>query len=77
MKVHCDEDLASHIGPRVMRVVPSAEREVRGEALTAVHAGPVMNRERILIQDADAVPLSGRQHTRARDASVCVVLRGL
>jgi hypothetical protein len=77
VKVHCDEDLASHIGSRVMRAVPSAERKVRGEALTAVHAGLVMNRERILIQDADAVPLGGRQHTRVRDASVRVVLRGL
>jgi hypothetical protein len=60
-----------------MRVVPSAERKVRGEALTVVHAGQVMNRERFLIQDADAVPLCGRQYARARDASVRVVLRGL
>jgi hypothetical protein len=60
-----------------MRVVPSAEHKVRGEALTVVHTGLVMSRERILIQDADAVPLSGRQYVRVRDASARAVLRGL
>jgi hypothetical protein len=60
-----------------MRVVPSAEHKVRGEALTAVHAGPVMSRERFLIQDADAVPLGGRQYALVRDASAHAVLRGL
>jgi len=62
VQVHCDEGLASHIGPRVMRVVPSAEHKVRGEALTVEHTGLVMSRERILIQDADAVPLILLRH---------------
>ena len=60
-----------------MRFVPSAEHKVRGEALTAVHAGRAMSRERILIQDADAVPLGGRQYALVRDASADAVLRGL
>jgi hypothetical protein len=32
-----------------MRVVPSAEHKVRREALTVVHAGLVMSRERTLL----------------------------
>jgi hypothetical protein len=60
-----------------MRVVPSAEHNVRREALTVVHAGLVMSRERTLLQDADAVPLGGRQYARVRDASAGAVLRGL
>jgi hypothetical protein len=43
-------------GWAIMRVVPSAEHKVGGEALTVVHAGPVMSRERTVIQDANAVP---------------------
>ena len=41
-------------------------RKGAGEALTEVHSGGVSSREIRCTQGADAVVLSGRQHTRAR-----------
>jgi len=40
--------------------------EGSGEALTGAHTGGVLSREMLLIQGADALSVSGRQHLHAR-----------
>ena len=42
MQVRCNEGIANHIGPESC----AAHREVRREALTGVHAGQPLSRER-------------------------------
>ena len=56
------EDLAGHDGPESCADV----RKGGGEALTGVHAGRVSSREKLKVQGADAVEISGRQHGTVR-----------
>jgi hypothetical protein len=56
------EGLAAHTGPESC----VGAREGVGEALTGVHAGWVLSRERICIRGADPVGQWGRPHGRAR-----------
>lgn len=56
------EDLANHDDPESCADV----RKGGGEALTGVHAGRVSSREKLKVQGADAVEISGRQHGTAR-----------
>src|SRR5215211_3761110 len=56
------EDLAGHDGPESCAAV----RKGGGEALTGVHAGRVLSREKLKVQGADAVEIGGRQHGTAR-----------
>ena len=54
MKVHCDEELAIHIGPEPCAVV----REDLGEASVGDRIGQPLSREIDVILGADAVPLA-------------------
>ena len=56
------EGLASHGDPESC----AGARKGAGEALTGVHAGGISSREITCNQGADAVVLSGRQHTGVR-----------
>ena len=47
-------------------------REDVGEALTGVHVGRVLSREKLFIRGADAVEKSGRQHGMVRYGERCV-----
>lgn len=51
MRVHHDEDVASHVGPAPCAVI----REGSGEASAGERAGQPLSRERKLILGADAV----------------------
>ena len=62
MKESHTEGPASHGDPESC----VGAREGTGEALTGAHTGGVLSREIRLNQGADAVVLSGRQHTRTR-----------
>lgn len=63
MKEPYEEGIASHFGPESCVVT----REGGSEALTGVRAGWVLSREITeIVQGADAVPGSGRQHRRYR-----------
>ncbi len=62
MEVLYVEDLANHNGPESCADV----RKGGGEALTGGHAGRVLSREKLKVQGADAVEISGRQHGSAR-----------
>lgn len=68
MKESHGEGLASHAGPKSCVGV----RKDAGEALTGVHAGPVLSRVIVapsqggLLRDADAVEHSGRPHCQRR-----------
>ena len=62
MKESHTEGPASHSDPESC----VGTREGAGEALTGAHTGGVLSREIRLNQGADAVVLSGRQHTRMR-----------
>ncbi len=62
MKESYGEDLASHTDPESCTVA----RKGGGEALTGACAGGLWSREIILVRGADAVPLSGRLHSRSR-----------
>ena len=73
MQVHCDEGIANHIGPRVMRRVP------RG-AWRSVDRGthrPAIEPRKIKIPDADAVARVEGNTNRCATASACLVRRGL
>jgi hypothetical protein len=70
MKESYGEGPASHTGPESC----AAAREGRGEALTGGRAGRVLSREihapsreRRVLQDADAVKVSGRPRSTRRD----------
>lgn len=56
------EGLADHDGPESCVGV----RKGVGEALTWVHAGRVLSREKLMVRGADAVEIGGRQHGTAR-----------
>ena len=62
MEVLYVEELASHDGPESC----GGAREDAGEALTGEHAGRALSREMLMVQGADAVEISGRQHGLAR-----------
>lgn len=62
MKESHVEGLASHGDPESC----ASNREGAGEALTGAHTGRVLSRENRQSQGADAVALSGRQHTYRR-----------
>ena len=51
MEVHCDEDVASHIGPESC----ADTREGAGEALTGERTGQPSSRESLILPDADVV----------------------
>ncbi len=51
MKVHCDEGVATHIGPEPCAGV----REDVGEASAGEHIGQPLSRETVVIPGADAV----------------------
>ncbi len=63
MKEPYGEGLAPHTGPASC----VGDREGVGEALTGVHAGWVLSRERIRIRGADPVGHWGRRDGGARD----------
>ena len=73
MKVHCDEGVATHIGPEPCAGV----REDVGEASAGEHIGQPSSREIVVIPGADAVHLSeGKMDGRA-NASARPTRRGL
>ena len=68
MKVLYVEGLASRDGSESCAGI----REDVGEALTGVHVGRVLSREKLFIRGADAVEKSGRQHGMVRYGEHCV-----
>ena len=72
MKESYGEGLAGHTGPKSCVIVRKGE----GEALTGVHAGPVLSRVIVappqggLLRGADAVEDSGRPHRERRHGKV-------
>ena len=62
MQVHYDEGVAIHIGPEPC----AGAREGVGEASAGECTGQPLSRERPIIPGADAVPIRGRPHGRAR-----------
>ena len=73
MKVHCDEGVATHIGPEPCAGV----REDVGEASAGEHIGQPLSRETVVIPGADAVYSSeGKMDGRA-NASAWPTRRGL
>ena len=73
MQVLYVEDLANHNDPESCVGI----RKGDGEALTGEHAGRVLSREKFIVQGADAVEKSGRQHGLGAMASTGPALRGL
>jgi hypothetical protein len=63
MQVLYVEDLANHDDPESCVGI----RKGVGEALTGEHAGRVLSRENFIVQGADAVEKSGRQHGLGRN----------
>ena len=72
MKVPNNKEVAIHIVPESCR----AYREVRREALTGVHIGQPLSRDRNLILGADAVHLAEGNTTKRVSASVWSTRRG-
>ena len=66
------EGLASHNGPESC----VGSREGSGEALTGEDAGRVSSLEMLMVQGADAVEKSGRQHETVRHGERRPALRG-
>jgi hypothetical protein len=67
MREPYEEGAATHFGPESC----VAGREAGDEALTGVRAGRVLSREiTTILQGADAVRLSGRQHQSCRQREV-------
>ena len=66
MKESYIEGLATHDGPESC----IRDRKETGEALTGVHVGWVLRRERREVQGADAVSHSGRQDPGSRKREV-------
>ena len=78
MKVHCDEGVATHIGPEPCAGV----REDVGEASAGEHIGQPSSRETVVIPGADAVYSSegntvGRRPTQAPDRPGVVLDPGM
>lgn len=72
MKVPNDEEVANHIVPESC----AAYREVRREALTGVHTGQPLSRDRQHILGADAVSEAQGNTTGRDNASVPTTRRG-
>ena len=72
MKVPNDEEIANHIVPESC----AAYREVRREALTGVHIGQPLSRDRNQIPGADAVHLAESNTTKRAIASAWATRRG-
>jgi hypothetical protein len=72
VQVHCDEGVATHIGPE-----PCADvREDVGEASAGERAGQPLSRERTLIPDADAVSAAEGETVGCASASIRPIRRG-
>ena len=72
MKVPNNKEVAIHIVPESCM----AYREVRREALTGVHIGQPLSRDRNLIPGADAVHLAEGNTTKCALASAWATRRG-
>ena len=72
MQVHCDEGVASHIGPEPCAGI----REDVGEASAGERAGQPLSRERKLIPGADAVCVAEGNMSRRANASARAARRG-
>ena len=72
MQVHYDEGIANHIGPEPCAGV----REDVGEASAGESAGQPLNRERLIIPDADTVPNVEGNMDRRAIASAWTIRRG-
>ena len=72
MQVHCDEDLASHIGPEPCAGI----REDVGEASVGVRAGQPLSRDRKVISGADAVCVAEGKTTECASARTQPTRRG-
>ena len=71
MRVHCDEGVATHIGPE-----PCADiREDVGEASAGERTGQPLSRERTIIPDADAVSAAEGETGGCASASVRPIRR--
>ena len=73
MKVHCDEGVATHIGPEPCAGV----REDAGEASAGEHIGQPLSRETVVIPGADAVYSSEGNTVGRANASARPTRRGL
>ena len=73
MKVHCDEGVATHIGPEPCAGV----REDVGEASAGEHIGQPLSRETVVIPGADAVYSSEGNMDGCANASARPNRRGL
>jgi len=73
VQVHCDEGVASHIGPESCADI----REDVGEASTGERIGQPSSRERLLIPDADAVHPAEGNTGGCAIASARPIRRGL
>jgi hypothetical protein len=72
VKVPNNKEVAIHIVPESC----AAYREVRREALTGVHIGQPLSRDRNLIPGADAVHLAESNTTKCAIASAWATRRG-
>jgi hypothetical protein len=72
VQVHCDEGIASHIGPEPCAGI----REEVGEASAGVRAGQPLSRDRKLILGADAVCVAEGNASACVIASTWVTRRG-
>ena len=73
MKVHCDEGVATHIGPEPCAGV----REDVGEASAGEHIGQPLSRETVVIPGADDVYSSEGNTVGCANASAWPTRRGL
>jgi len=72
VQVHCDEGVATHIGPK-----PCADlREDVGEASAGERTGQPLSRERTKIPDADAVDGAEGETGGCDSASIRLIRRG-
>jgi hypothetical protein len=72
VRVHCDEGVATHIGP-----APCADvREDVGEASAGEGTGQPLSRERTIIPDADAVSAAEGETGGCASASTRPIRRG-
>jgi hypothetical protein len=72
VQVHCDEGVATHIGPK-----PCADlREDVGEASAGERTGQPLSRERTKIPDADAVDGAEGEMVGCASASIRPIRRG-
>ena len=72
VQVHCDEGIASHIGPKPCAGI----REDISEASAGERAGQPLSRERYFIPDADAVQTAEGNMGGRANASTRTVRRG-